>query len=191
MILLLLLWIQGLLGTSLITSTTWLWGDGDGVYLSLYEGNDSFIRLMKQNDEITIGLVKRGPNWLGKSFCGEVLPAAMHRFIEMHKINIQEISLLRVFNVAVPAVAGCKCYARLMLSMGFDVVNYSSVSNERELLHFCNDSYNHDTVWEAYPSIPEKVRLPNVSESQMKVIDTASIVNTFYTDKISSVEDVD
>lgn len=120
---------------------SWIWGEGVPQVVSRFADQDEdmkllsdysdhgFIQLLyrKSTDGLTINLVKRPPGRFyseSEPFCSKMLPAAIARFLEHHQIpTVSEVSVVVDGH---PYLAACKCYIRVMISMGLARVGEGS-----------------------------------------------------------------
>ena len=175
------------------SETTWIWGDVSGLdleetlrILTIYGWPDlSFIRLVKYFDTLSIELVQKGTEWPeSESFCSAMLPSAMREFIEIHDIDLKgEVSKIDVLNASDPNIAGCKCYVRLMVSMGYDVVEGQVLKSKSDIDQFCNAETPRSRMLNATPSNAHLVNPPPtdpVSDAMLMLADyTGNIYNEF------------
>ena len=126
-------------------STTWIWSvDGrsatlDEIYLEGFE-KYSFIRLDFAAEVLTIDEVQKS-NRLEPQvrFCSTALPAAISNFFDLHSLSIQDVKVIVVLNAAEPSEAGCRCYVRPMIAMGFTKIN-GKVLKDEDVPAFCKSS---------------------------------------------------
>ena len=125
--------------------TTWVWGSpltAEQIeYLSVFDTYDSsYIKLDLARTVLTIESVKKGPNWdSAQPFCKQLLPATVLEFLNTNQLELGvNITRIAVFNIAVPHMAGCRCYVRMMMSLGFNLMNMRIVESESDIGAFCN-----------------------------------------------------
>ena len=124
---------------------TWLW-DSDGIdiveispklEISRQYSHLSFIRLQLEENILSIDLVNKGTNWPAKnSFCKEMLPATILRFLVSNSVEFDSLHAVQVVNLSEPREIGCRCYVRVMVSMGFNEINDEPVTDD-EIPKFC------------------------------------------------------
>jgi hypothetical protein len=144
---------------------TWIWAedfDGDTESLSVdYPENASFIQLEHLYGDLVIHLVHRGTNWpKDSSFCKVMLPAVISQFLEKEELRLgNDIRRIKVCNVADPRIAGCKCYVRLMVDLGFRWINSRQIESDSEISSFCSSMHihEHDIIAELHGSDPLKL----------------------------------
>jgi hypothetical protein len=128
----------------------------------------SYIEISRENSAISVDLVQKGDDWIGQ-FCTPVLPAAMSNFIDLYSIKLEDIKYLKVTNLADPWIAGCKCYLRLFVSMGFTFINGESVESESAISEYClANTENPKTLAQKSRRIP--LSKPPVSLAGAKAI---------------------
>ena len=126
-------------------SLTWVWGEGldvDAIMPELDIGTGieevaGFIRLTGTGTVLEIELVHR-PTWWGREdrFCSLLLPATVRAFFDYTRFNVRELEAIEVSNGSETPEIACLCYVRVMLQMGFSLVNKSPVS-EATRATFC------------------------------------------------------
>ena len=96
----------------------------------------SMIHLAYMDDTLIIDLVQRGKKWGPTSFCSVMLPATIRDFFSRINVSIEsQVEAILVVNAAVPKAAGCKCYARTMIELGFTNINGKVYNSANE---YCN-----------------------------------------------------
>jgi len=128
--------------------------------------NIGFVRLISNRSNfLTIDMVKRPslknfsdsqaadepePSSPREKFCSAVLPELLQEFAKQHKDgSLKNFDGISVYNGAEPPEAGCKCYVRAMIQVGFSIVNgqYLTLDNVQD---FCL----HDNFYyAAHPSV--------------------------------------
>jgi hypothetical protein len=102
--------------------------------------SQGFIQLAGDGKSLEITLVQRPRDWKqGTPFCSRMLPAAVRDLYAMAGMDVTKLERIEVENVAKPKEAGCKCYVRLMLAMGLNVIGNKSLS-EKDIDAFCGSS---------------------------------------------------
>jgi hypothetical protein len=123
---------------------TWIFGKKPRYVSNFVEDLDidpslpqGFIQLEGDSQELEICLVQRPKHWDANSaFCSSMLPAAVRDFYTATGISIEGVRRIKVLNSASPREAGCRCYVKLMVSLGFNVVNGKELDIE-EIPEFC------------------------------------------------------
>ena len=120
-----------------------------------------FIRLEGNDELLRVNLLKRPGGWTeGEPFCSPMVKAAVVEFYRQTDLRISKLKQLSVTNLAEPHEAGCRCYLRLMLAMGFDTIQESRSPTHSDVSSFCQ-SDDVDTVFldaeamHAIPHLPE------------------------------------
>lgn len=103
-------------------------------------GELSFIQLAHAGRRLSITAVQKS-NRLSRNvrFCSIALPAAVSTFLQIHSISLDQVTSIGVLNAADPPEAGCRCYVRTMISMGFVIVNGQLLS-QSQVGRFCEDA---------------------------------------------------
>jgi hypothetical protein len=137
---------------------TWIWPahegertDPGGVSVSLHDG------------ELWIDTVARPSDMpVGGKFCSRALPAALNAFLADK--NIADIDSVNVVNNAEPWEAGCRCYTRVMVRMGFTTINRNSL-DESKVGSFCQNRRKSNII-RAIAPVKDAIRLPMISEEE-------------------------
>ena len=164
-------------------STTWIWpSEGskeipEEIYLEGFE-EYSFIQLAFAVKRLSIVAVQKS-NRLSPEvkFCSTALPAAISTFLDLHSLSIQNVKVIGVLNAAEPSEAGCRCYVRPMIAMGFSNINGRTLMDQ-DVPAFCQDSQYRYIEAE----IPEgsTARILTISPMGQKWISSAQSYNTYY-----------
>ena len=163
--------------------TTWVWGPANPDQVSLKDPvfrDSSFIRLEKHRTSLNIILVSKGDNWPdGTSFCTPMVSAAIAQFLEIHDIDLsRDIETVEVFNMAKPYIAGCKCYVRIMVAMGYNYLwEEELVESESDILRLCEDESHRNFIWIAHTRDSSSVRPPPTRPEDMTLLLSARIRN--------------
>ena len=181
-----MLWV-GLALLSLATkanqvSTTWIWPvDGIteipcGICIEGFE-EYSFIELAFSMGRLSIVAVQKS-NRLAPlvKFCSAALPAAISTFLDLHSLSIQDVKVIGVLNAAEPSEAGCRCYIRPMIAMGFTKIK-ARVLKDEDVPAFCrNSEFGHINA-----RIPEgsSARVLPISSSGQEWISSSQSFNTY------------
>jgi hypothetical protein len=111
-------------------ATTYVFGDFEDLEELTLDVDESpgFIELSFDGYELSIDLVRRPSHIpLGDKFCTSMLPAAVADFISTimgsYGFHVTSIERMEVFNIADNPMAACRCYARVMVNMGFALIN--------------------------------------------------------------------
>ena len=116
-----------------------------------------------------------------------MLPAAARQLFVVHRLPVHTVRSIDVAIHADPYMRACKCYIRLMASMGFTHVDKQSPEDEdevvpqteKEVMAFCGKPVRSKIV----ASIRDPrihARLPEVSlADQMTLSRTATVVDSF------------
>ena len=89
---------------------------------------------------LTIDMVQRANDWdLYGSFCNPVLYSSIASFLASQKLRPNQIDGVQVLNKATPRMAGCKCYIRTLVSLGFTRINGRLFHTEDDLQTFCTE----------------------------------------------------
>lgn len=164
--------------------TTWLWGEMEDFIklsdkLNILDYPDlSFIRLEKFEKSIQIELVHRGENWpTSEPFCKTMVPAVFADFLRMHSIDLErDVRTIEAYNAARPRIAGCRCYVRFMVSIGFTNINSRLIRNEDDLTKFCEKMPNHSNNMLTAHKSPLQVKgynLPQISQETERKLSKA------------------
>ena len=144
--------LQTAIGASPTTIHSWVWGPGvPRIVATSNEDMESpvdymdhgFIQLATAHDvgQISVVLVKRPPSDLfprDEKFCSTMLPAAMVEHAEA--TGLKSIKSVLIHFDAHPYRAACKCYMRLLISMGLNRVGQGSgvVVHPSQVEEFCD-----------------------------------------------------
>ena len=163
-------------------NTLWVWADSEAEAERLRDSSRvvgmfsefSYIEISRRGySTISVDFVQKADDWEG-SFCTPVLPAAMAKFLSYKHIDLGQIEVLKVTNLATPWMAGCRCYLRLFVSMGFTDINGVLVENDDEILGFCIKNEDTSNIVAHRPLIPKKpISRPPVDFFGAKVIQKA------------------
>ena len=111
-------------------ATTYVFGEFEDLDELTLDADESpgFIELSFDGYDLSIDLVRRPSHIpLGEKFCTAMLPAAVAEFVSttmaMRGFDLNSIDRVAVYNIAEDPVVGCRCYARVMVNMGFAVIN--------------------------------------------------------------------
>ena len=169
-----------IIGSTSVT-TLWVWTDeGKSVADEMFDNPRmiglfpqlSFIELKRTDSTISIEFVQRGSDWpSGSSFCSHMLPAAMDEFLETG-IDLKEILQMSVYMTADPFIAGCKCYLRLFVSMGYNTIGNVSLQVDDDIVQLCEMLDNNGEIV-ATPIEHTLVSHPPVSIDAMKDLSRA------------------
>lgn len=121
-----------------VTIESWVWGSDIPVIVytnnadmvSPVEYKDyGFIQLATEHEsrQLSVVLVKRPPGYMypsNEKFCSSLLPAAVAE--HMATTGVTDIQSVSIHIDAYPYRAACKCYFRLLVSMGMNRVGLGS-----------------------------------------------------------------
>jgi hypothetical protein len=98
---------------------------------------------------LTIDMVQRGRAWdLHGSFCNPILYSWILEYLESRNLSVEDIQGIIVTNAANPRIAGCRCYVRTLVSLGFSIINGEIFHSEDDLNNFCTKNSEPDETLE-------------------------------------------
>jgi hypothetical protein len=162
-----------------LSGISWVWSDSESKADELFQAprmiglypQESFIELSRTRDAVFIEFVQKGRNWPAHtSFCRKVLPSAMSQFL--HGIELKKIKEFQVFITAEPFMAGCLCYLRLFVSMGFNDINDFLVPSVDQMKDLC-EMLEGDQLLIATPGNVDAVSSPTFSEEGLNDLQKA------------------
>ena len=125
-----------------------------------------FIQLAGDGRNLEISLVQRPRDWKeGKKFCSRLLPAAVRDMYAMSGMDIKKLERIEVDNVATPKVAGCKCYVRLMVAMGLNVIRDQPIK-KHDIKELC-ENWGTSKYMRGVLEKGQTAHLPKVSSKRM------------------------
>lgn len=133
----------------------------------------SLITLILFDRVLQIHQVVRGTTWPVEepSFCSLMLPAAIRDFVFQRGLTLErDVDEILTINAANPEIVGCRCYARTLISLGFDLINGSLFPSSEE---FCSSDQYSPVIRASASSIPT---IGVSSEKQLKYIADAFIL---------------
>ena len=165
-------------------STTFVWTDQEidietvssEISLEGY-GELSFIQLAHAGSRLSITAVQKS-NRLSRHvrFCSTALPAAIVTFLQIHSLSLDHLTSIGVLNAAYPPEAGCRCYVRTMISMGFDIVNGELLS-QSQVAGFCEDA-TLDYIDAVADTTAGELQTPPITSEGQTWISTALVHST-------------
>ena len=167
-------------------TTTYVFGDFEDLEELTLEADESpgFIELSFDGYELSIDLVRRPSHIpLGDKFCTSMLPAAMAHFISTimstYGFDATSIERMKVVNMADNPMAGCRCYARLMVNMGFALIN-GKQTNSESVPELCESitksSHGVQITGQAERGKSFEKRLPLVTPIAHTTLETAEVI---------------
>ena len=168
-------------------SQLWVWGhtalphpSGDtqyGVPLTQRYPEHGFIEISLDGNILSIDLVKRPPADVWPTdikFCSSMLPASISQFFIDNELLLNVVDRVEVELEAEPFTAACKCYVRVMINMGFSILNGGPRPvNQTDVDEFCH--HDHYSITGHLP-VGEAGRLPVVPAEDMILLASASEV---------------
>jgi hypothetical protein len=132
-------------------ATTYIFGEHDESFLEtlslVSDESPGFIELsfLESSGQLSIDAVRRPSLFPANfKFCSNLLPAAIADFVTKKlEISLDKISTVYTYNAAVDSLVACKCYAGVMVKMGFDMINGHRVIDVSE---FCEVNGNPELI---------------------------------------------
>ena len=154
---------------AVVPMATWVWPNGEadprefgGITVSM-DNTDLWIETVQKPQSMPVG---------GR-FCSRALPAVVHTFLSDLK-NLGEIRSINVINNAEPWIAGCHCYTRVMVSMGFSIVNRKrlNIDDPESIKGFCSIPFKNNLI-RGIPADMDSVRLPPIPDDAWEFLGLA------------------
>ncbi len=100
--------------------------------------SQGYIQLEGDGERLSINMVRRPIAWpKNQQFCKPLLRSAVVDYYKRIPFSINDLREISVTNFANPRIAGCRCYVRLMLDMGVDVIQGEAGITLNTVEKFC------------------------------------------------------